>query len=66
MRAGGRVSTALTAAEDRAPRLPTCTTRDCPAVDPRSSTFSARAAGQVRTQLSIALQGIVTQQLLRP
>ena len=59
------IQTALTAAETGHLVLATLHTQDAPqTIDRVIDVFPAHQQGQVRTQLSVALQGIVTQQLL--
>jgi twitching motility protein PilT len=59
------IQTALTAAETGHLVLATLHTQDAPqTIDRIIDVFPSHQQGQVRTQLSVALQGIVTQQLL--
>jgi twitching motility protein PilT len=59
------IQTALTAAETGHLVLATLHTQDAPqTIDRVIDVFPSHQQGQVRTQLSVALQGIVTQQLL--
>src|SRR5436190_9906697 len=59
------ISTALTAAETGHLVFATLHTQDAPqTIDRVIDVFPSEQQGQVRTQLSVALQGIVTQQLL--
>ncbi|MEO6497295.1 MAG: type IV pilus twitching motility protein PilT [Solirubrobacteraceae bacterium] len=59
------IHTALTAAETGHLVFATLHTQDAPqSIDRIIDVFPAEQQGQVRTQLSVALQGIVTQQLL--
>src|ERR1700730_7153869 len=59
------ISTALTAAETGHLVVATLHTQDAPqTIDRVIDVFPSHQQGQVRTQLSVALQGIVTQQLL--
>jgi len=59
------IHTALTAAETGHLVFATLHTQDAPqTIDRMIDVFPAEQQGQVRTQLSVALQGIVTQQLL--
>jgi twitching motility protein PilT len=59
------ISTALTAAETGHLVFATLHTQDAPqTVDRIIDVFPAHQQGQVRVQLSVALQGVITQQLL--
>jgi twitching motility protein PilT len=59
------IHTALTAAETGHLVFATLHTQDAPqTIDRMIDVFPAEQQGQVRTQLSVALQGIITQQLL--
>jgi len=59
------IHTALTAAETGHLVFATLHTQDAPqSIDRIIDVFPAEQQGQVRTQLSVALQGIITQQLL--
>src|SRR3954467_14854790 len=65
MRGLETIQTAITAAETGHLVFATLHTQDAPqTIDRMIDVFPAEQQGQVRTQLSVALQGIVTQQLL--